>query len=94
MTCQIDSFSGDFEWLPIAAHFRYGQVPQFPTSDEFQSACVRVSGDLDRYAEAHWFLEAVRERRMNPGRTMDEDALHDISERVAQRLYRRAIDAA
>lgn len=90
----IDTFTGDFYLLPLAAHFRYGAVPTHPTSQDFQSAAVTVSGDLDVYAEAHWYIEAVRERRLNPGRKLDDASLREIAWRVAARLYNRAMEAA
>ena len=86
----IDRFDGSFEWLPLAAHLRYGAVPAYPTSQDFQRAACAVSVDLDTHAEAHWYLEAVRERRLHPGRTLNE-AARDINGRVAARLYSRAM---
>jgi hypothetical protein len=86
----IDRFSGDFEFLPVAAHLRYGAIPVIVTSSDFQLAAVRVSADLEVYAEAHWHLEAVRERRLNPSRSLN-DAMRDINDRVARRLYERTV---
>lgn len=86
----IDAFNGDFDLLPIAAHFRYGAVPVNVGGNEFQSIAVHVSNDLDIYAEAHWHLEAVRERRLNPTRSLN-DAMRDINARVARRLYERSV---
>jgi hypothetical protein len=85
----IDRFVGDFEFLPVAAHFRYGAVPTHVTSDDFQTAAVMVSADLDVYAEAHWHLEAVRERRLRPGCALDAEAISAINNRVAARLFER-----
>jgi hypothetical protein len=79
----IDRFSGDFEFLPIAAHLRYGQV-----GNDFQHAAVMVADDLDVYAEAHWHLEATRERAVNPTCRLDE-RLGVINARVAKRLFER-----
>ena len=89
----IDRFSGDFDVLPIMAHFRYGQVPVRPTSDDFQLTACLVESDLDVYAEAHWFLEAVRERRLHPARPL-EDAKREIASRVARRLYDRIFEVS
>jgi hypothetical protein len=90
----IDAFAGDFEFLPLAAQLRYGAVPTHPTSENFQCAAVTVADDLDCYAEAHWHIEAVRERRLNPGRALDDAALREIGARVAKRLYARAMEVA
>ncbi len=88
MVNPIDKFDGDFDMLPIAAHFRYGAIPVNVGSSDFQSAAVRISADMDTYAEAHWYLEAIRERRINPMRSLN-DAMRDINARVARRLYKR-----
>jgi hypothetical protein len=87
----VDAFDGDFDMLPLMAHFRYGVVPTHPTSDDFQLAAIMATHDGDLYAEAHWFIEAIRERRLNPGRLLD-DAKRGINARVAARLYRRAME--
>jgi hypothetical protein len=84
----IDRFDGDFDFLPLAAHVRYGQIPKFPSSGDFQSAVCLVVDDLDKYVEAHWYLEATRERILHPGRALD-DAKRDINGRVASRLHKR-----
>lgn len=84
----IDCFTGDFDLLPIAAHLRYGDVPAWASSEDFQNAAVRVSSDLDTYAEAHWHIEAVRWRRANGGRPLDE-GLREIAQATARRLYER-----
>lgn len=89
----IDRFDGDFDFLPTAAHLRYGAIPVVVTSSDFQSAAVRVSGDLDVHAEAHWYLEAIRERRLNPSRLLN-DGMRDINARVARRLHGRAMEQA
>lgn len=93
MLAPIDRFDGDFDFLPFAAQLRYGEVPSHPSREDFQLAACVVSGDLDTYAEAHWHIEAVRERRLNPGRLLDE-AKRDINNRVARRLFVRAMEAA
>lgn len=85
----IDRFDGEFTFLPFAAQLRYGAVPTHPSSNDFQSAACVVADDLDLYVEAHWHLEAVRERVLHPGRALD-DAMRDINARVAKRLYDRS----
>lgn len=82
----IDRFDGEFGFLPIAAQVRYGAVPVIVTSSDFQLAAVRVYGDLELYPEAHWYLEAIRERRLNPSRLLN-DAMRDINNRVGRRLF-------
>lgn len=82
-------FLGDFDLLPIAAHLAHGEVPLHPTSEDFQLAATR--GDSHDAADI-WYLEAVRERRLHPGRALD-DAKHDIGERVAARLHDLCVGA-
>jgi hypothetical protein len=90
----IHTFNGDFDFLSVAAHFRYGAVPAYPTSQDFQAAAVAVSSDLDTYVEAHWHLEAVRERRQRPGCALDDNTIRGINNRVANRLYEHAVRTA
>lgn len=85
----IDRFNGDFEFLPLAAQIRYGAIPAIVTGEWFQLAAVTVADDLNSYAEAHWYIEAIRERRINPARSLNE-AMRDINARVARRLYERS----
>lgn len=80
------NFDGEFSFLPLAAGLRYSAIPEYPTSADFQNAACCVAWDLDKYPEAHWYIEAIRERILNPGRKLD-DAAHDINKRVATRLY-------
>jgi hypothetical protein len=77
-------FLGDFDFLPLAAYVKHGDVPPYPTSDDFQLAAMALGRSLD--AADIWQLEAVRERRLHPGRLL-EDAKADINKRVAKRLY-------
>lgn len=77
-------FLGDFDLLPLAAHLQHGAVPTHPTSDDFQLTAARLGDSSD--AASLWHLEAVRERRLNPGRPL-EDAKKDINRRVAARLH-------
>lgn len=53
--------------------------------NDFQSAAVRVAGEDD--AAAIFYLEAVRERRLHPGITLDDETIRIINRRVAARLY-------
>jgi hypothetical protein len=76
----IDRFEGDFDLLPIAAHVRYGAVPPYPTSEDFQNfACTK---EHEQRPEAHWHLEAIRWRRQHPGVALD-DGLRDIAKSTA-----------
>jgi len=77
-------FLGDFDLLPLAAQISHGCVPTHPTSDDFQAIALRLGDSHD--AAALWHLEAVRERRLHPGRLLDE-AKAEINGRVARRLY-------
>lgn len=86
----IDLFDGDFDFLPLAAHLRYGAVPEYPTSVDFHNAVSLVADDTDRYVEAWWHVEAIRERILHPGRKLD-DAKRDINNRVAKRLHQRRL---
>jgi len=89
MIAPVDRFDGDFDLLPFAAQIRYRQVDSCP---DFQSVAVEMSADLDVYPEAHWFLEASRERHLRPCCVFDDVTLKAIARRVAQRLYRRAAE--
>lgn len=81
----IDRFDGDFDFLPIAAHLRYGMP-----GHDFQLAAVMMADDLDVYAEAHWYLEAARELALNPACVLDDVRLRAINTRVAKRLFERS----
>lgn len=77
-------FLGDFDLLPFAAQIAHGSVPLYPTSNDFQTTAMELGDSHD--AAALWHLEAVRERRLNPARPL-EDAKANINSRVAKRLY-------
>lgn len=78
-------FDGNFSLLPITSEIRYGSIPQYPTASDFHmaSTCLAVN---ENDPAAHWRIEAIRERRMNPGRSLDE-AMREINIRVASRLF-------
>ncbi len=82
-------FLGDFEMLPVAAHFAFGEVPLYPTSNDFQLAAMLYGDSHD--AAALWQLEAIRERRVHPNRAL-EAAKGDIAQRVAGRLHKICTD--
>ena len=86
---KIVDFEGNFALLGLASELRYGSLPggPFPGGHAFQLAAVTVAHDLEEHVEAHWFLEAVRERILRPGRKLDSAALHEINVRVAARIY-------
>jgi len=65
----IDRFEGDFDLLPLAAHIRYGAVPAYPTSEDFQN--FAGTKEHEQRPEAHWHLEAIRWRRANLGSPLD-----------------------
>ena len=77
-------FIGDFDLLPIAAQLAHGEVPTHPTGDDFQIAAMNLGDSRD--AADLWHLEAIRERRLHPGRLL-QDARRDINARVASRLH-------
>lgn len=88
----VDCFDGEFAFLALAAQLRYGQLPgaAYPTSSDFALAVSAAAHDLDTYVEAHWHIEAVRQRILEPGTKLDDAALHEINVRVAKRLYDRS----
>jgi hypothetical protein len=83
-------FDGDFSLLPFTAHVRYGEVPRWPTDDDFHLAASDVAHNPDD-AAAHWRIEAVRERRHRPGVELDAPTLKAIALRTADRLYQRVM---
>jgi hypothetical protein len=82
-----DWFDGDFDLLPFAAQLEYGAVPSFPTSTDFDMAVTDWLSD--RTAASAWQVEAIRERRLSPGKQIDAKA---VSARVAARLYARSLE--
>lgn len=81
------NFQGDFDALPLVAHFEIGPVPAYPTAEDFQASAMRAS-NADPFtqsgAAARWFCEAVRWRRGNPGVAMD---LRAIAGKTAAALF-------
>lgn len=94
-------FDGSFEYLPLRAQLDIGMVPHAPTSDDFQLAVSRLraaeddAGDVRpvtwRVAAARWFVEAVRERRAQPGADIGSNA---VMSRVAKALHAWTTEAA
>ena len=81
----VDRFDGDFDLLPFAAGVRYGAVPLYPTSGDFQDfAGVKVH---EERAEACWHLEAIRWRMQHPGKPLN-DGLKDIARATADSILR------
>lgn len=81
----IDRFDGEFDYLPFAAGIRYGAVPPYPTSEDFQNfAGVK---EHEQRPEAHWHLEAIRWRRANPGKPLN-DGLKDIARATAAAIIK------
>ena len=81
---KIDTFEGDFELLPLRAHFLFGRLPQCPSDADFHMAVTDAIPAQDPAAE--WRVEAIRFRRQNPGARLDErtgslDALLDLARR-------------
>lgn len=78
-------FLGDFDLLPISAHFAHGEVPTHPTSDDFQLAAMKMGDSHD--AVDLWYLEAIRQRVLHPGQLLEEGK-KDINARLADRLFK------
>ena len=78
-----DSFDGDFDLLPFAAGVEFGPVPEYPLDSDFQMAGMRA----DESPAARWQCEAIRWRRANPGKPLN-DGLKSIALRVAAALHR------
>lgn len=91
---QVSSgFDGAFDLLPFRSHLDCGQVPLYPTSDDFQLASMgTVHEEQGSWAEAAkvWHFEAVRERRLRHACAFDAPTLKAIALRVAAKLYERA----
>jgi hypothetical protein len=81
----IDNFDGDFDMLPLRAHIEYGAVPEYPTEGDFAMAVTMALGNAHDPA-AQWRLEAIRERRLRPGVTL-ESAKAEINRRAAARMF-------
>ncbi len=86
------SFDGDFSLLPFRAAVTYGDVPNYPISEQFQTAgCRAASADPFTWegAGALWYLEALRERTHRPAVAFDDATLKRIALRTAEALGRR-----
>jgi hypothetical protein len=81
----VDRFEGDFDLLPVAAHLRYGAVPEYPRSEDFQS--FAGTKEHEQRPEAHWHLEAIRWRLRHPGKPLSE-GLREIAKATASALYK------
>jgi len=84
---KIDTFEGDFELLPLRAHFLFGRLPQCPSDADFHMAVTDAIPAQDPAAE--WRVEAIRFRRQNPGARLDDINLKTIARATAARLHRR-----
>lgn len=84
----IDNFQGQFEFLPLRAHIMFGAVPEYPSEGDFHLAAMAVHNEGTDDVAAHWRLEAVRYRRLNPGAPLNTQALKTIAEAVAARIFR------
>lgn len=78
----LDTFAGDFDWLPLRAHILFGAVPERPIENDFHHAVSVAFGAND--AAAEWRVEAIRWRRRHPGRPLD---LHAIATATAKRIF-------
>ena len=84
-----DRFEGDFDFLPFLSCVEVGPVPEFPTSDDFQTWAIGA----DESPARRWKLEAIRYRIQNPGAKLEGEALKTIAVEVAKHLYRLATEA-
>lgn len=84
------NFDGYFEFLPLRAAIEFGDVPTHPTYGDFALAVSQVESTPDDPA-AHWRVEAIRARRLQPGVPLNE-VLRQIATATAARLYKRAIE--
>jgi hypothetical protein len=85
------AFDGDFDLLPLKAHILFGAVPTHPTYEDFALAVTEVFGNRFEPA-AHWRVEAIRARRLQPGVKLD-DVRVEINRATAKRLYEVATEA-
>lgn len=83
------NFDGDFEFLPLRARIEFGEVPMYPTYEDFALAVTQVESTPDDPA-AHWRVEAIRARRLQPGVLLN-DVLKQINTATSARLYQRAV---
>lgn len=81
-------FDGDFDLLPLRAALLFRDVPTHPTYADFALAVTEVESNPDEPA-AHWYVEAIRARRLSPGTKLD-DLRAQINKATAERLYKRA----
>ncbi len=81
----LDRFDGEFSFLPFEAGVRYGEVPLYPTGEDFQNAaCVCAH---EQRPAAVWFREAIRWRRgPGYGRPLNE-GLKAIASATATAIY-------
>lgn len=85
-------FDGGFDLLPFRAAVLYGEVPEYPISEQFQGAgCQAASADPFTWegAGALWYLEAIRERTHRPAAAFDDATLRVIARRTADALGKR-----
>ena len=89
---------GAWEWsapichldlLPFRAQVVYGEVPLYPSREEFDLAVTAVFHHPEDRA-AHWRVEAVRWRRNEGHGKPLEDGLPVIAGRLGARLWKLA----
>lgn len=86
---QNDRFEGDFDFLPFLSQIEVGPVPEYPTSDDFQTWAINA----DESPARRWKLEAIRYRIQNPGAKIEGAALRSINAAVAKHLYAIATES-
>jgi hypothetical protein len=87
-----DSWDGEFDFLPFAAHLEFAPLPLRPVEADFHMAVSDVFGDPDNVV-AHWRVEAIRERLHRPACELDAETTRAINGRVAARLYKHCREA-
>lgn len=83
---KLETFNGEFDFLPLAAEIEFGSVPMHPNSGDFQLAAITF--DNEQSPAALWRLEAIRWRMGHHGVSMDLDAIAKV---VARRIYEAVV---
>ena len=79
------------ELWSVRAHLIAGEVPLYPTDEEFQTAAMAATRHFPEPAYV-WRMEAIRSRRGAPGRgqPLDLPAVQAATERAMVRLAAKA----
>jgi hypothetical protein len=77
------------ELWPVRASFIAGEVPVYPTDEQFQVSTMQATNHFPEVAYV-WRSEAIRWRRCNFGQVLDLPAIQAATERAIARLAARA----